>query len=97
MQTRQLRLQTDLARAANIQALVSLSSPFNIDLVRDPQMAKLWVEGAEELESYTSAKSCRSLKMNRHHNWAKGKTSDMREAMSQTGYTTDWQVARWPI
>ena len=52
LQTRQIRLQTDLARAANIQALVGLSSPFNIDLVKDPQMAKLWVEGAQEFESY---------------------------------------------
>jgi hypothetical protein len=52
LQTKQIRLQTDLARAANTQALVDLSSPFHIDLVKDPQMAKLWVEGAEEFESY---------------------------------------------
>jgi hypothetical protein len=52
LQTKQLNLQTELAKAANTQALVSLSSPFNISLIQDPQMAKLWIEGAEEFESY---------------------------------------------
>jgi hypothetical protein len=52
LQTKQLRLQTELAKAANTQALVGLSSPFNIGLIKDPQMAKLWVDGAEEFESY---------------------------------------------
>ncbi len=52
LQTKQLNLQTELAKAANTQALVGLSSPFNINLIKDPQMAKLWVEGAEEFESY---------------------------------------------
>jgi hypothetical protein len=53
LQTKQLSLQTELAKAANTQALVGLSSPFNIDLIKDPQMAKFWIEGAEEFESYS--------------------------------------------
>jgi hypothetical protein len=52
LQTKQLNLQTELAKAANTQALVSLSSPFNISLIQDPQMAKLWIEGGEDFESY---------------------------------------------
>jgi hypothetical protein len=55
LQTKQIRLQTELAKAANTQALVGLSSPFNIELVKDAQMAKLWVEGAEEFERYSKA------------------------------------------
>jgi hypothetical protein len=51
LQTKQIRLQTELTKAANTQALVGLSSPFHIDLIKDSQMAKLWVEGAEEFES----------------------------------------------
>jgi hypothetical protein len=50
--TKQLNLQTELAKAANTQALVGLSSPFNLSLIQDSQMAKLWIEGAEEFESY---------------------------------------------
>jgi hypothetical protein len=53
LQTKQLSLQTELAKAANTQALVGLSSPFNIDLIKDPQMAKFWIEGAEEFENYS--------------------------------------------
>ena len=52
LHTKQLNLQTELAKAANTQALVGLSSPFNISLIQDPQMAKLWIEGAEEFASY---------------------------------------------
>src|SRR5262245_3998196 len=52
LHTKQLNLQTELAKAANTQALVGLSSPFNISLIQDPQLAKLWIEGAEEFESY---------------------------------------------
>jgi len=52
LQTKQLKLQTELTKATNTQALVSLSSPFNIGLIQDPQMAKLWIEGAEEFASY---------------------------------------------
>jgi len=48
----QIQLQTNLAKAANTQALVALASPMNLELVKDPQMAKFWVEGAEGFENY---------------------------------------------
>lgn len=53
LQTKQIRFQTELAKAANTQTLVGLSSPFNIDLIKDPQMAKMWIEGAKEFENYS--------------------------------------------
>jgi len=59
LQTMQLNLQTELAKSANTQALVGLSSPFNIDLIKDSQMAKLWVEGAEEFENYSKIEKFR--------------------------------------
>ena len=49
---RQVRQQTDLARIANVQSLVGLSSPYNLELIKDPNMARFWVEGAEKFETY---------------------------------------------
>jgi hypothetical protein len=51
-QTLQVKQQTELARIANAQALVALSSPLNLELIKDPQIAKLWIKGAKEFESY---------------------------------------------
>jgi hypothetical protein len=51
-QTKQVKQQTDLARIANVQSLVSLSSPYNLELIKDPNMARFWVEGAEKFETY---------------------------------------------
>lgn len=51
-QTKQVRQQTDLARIANVQSLVGLSSPYNLELIKDPNMARFWVEGAEKFETY---------------------------------------------
>jgi hypothetical protein len=51
-QTKQVKQQTDLARIANVQSLVSLSSPYNLELIKDPNMARFWVEGAEKFEDY---------------------------------------------
>ncbi len=51
-QTKLVTQQTDLARNANVQSLVSLSSPYNLELITDPEMARLWVEGAEKFETY---------------------------------------------
>jgi hypothetical protein len=48
----QLRQQTALAKVANTQALVELSSPFNLDLIRDRKMAEFWVEGAQHYDKY---------------------------------------------
>jgi hypothetical protein len=47
----QLRKQSQLTRAANTQALVELSSPFNLLLIQDPEFAKLWVHGASNFDS----------------------------------------------
>ena len=55
-QTIQVRRQTELTRIANTQALVELSSPFNLELIKDAQMAALWVKGAEEYESFDEVK-----------------------------------------
>jgi hypothetical protein len=41
----QLRKQTELARAANSQSMFELSSPFNLELVRDRDFARLWLQG----------------------------------------------------
>ena len=49
---RQVTQQTDLARIANVQSLVGLSSPYNLELIKDQNMARFWVEGAEKFETY---------------------------------------------
>ena len=56
---RQLRESTRLARAANAQSLVELSSPFNLQLIQDPEMAWLWVHGARELAAMDEVKRYR--------------------------------------
>jgi hypothetical protein len=48
----QLRQQTLLARVANTQSLVELSSPFNLQLIQDPKMAEYWVHGAEQYQNF---------------------------------------------
>ena len=48
----QLRYQTALTRAANAQALVELSSPLNLQLIQDPEVAKLWINGPEHNSTY---------------------------------------------
>ncbi len=45
---RELRENSKLTRAANNQSLVELSSPFNMQLIQDKQMAELWVSGAKK-------------------------------------------------
>jgi hypothetical protein len=45
---RQLRESTRLARAANAQSLVEISSPFTMGLVQDRSMAELWLRGAHD-------------------------------------------------
>ncbi len=40
---RQLLVQTSLARAGNAQALVGLTSPFNLELIKSPELAMLMV------------------------------------------------------
>ena len=51
-QTKLVTQQTDLARIANVQSLVGLSSPYNLELIKDRDVARFWVEGAEKFETY---------------------------------------------
>lgn len=44
-QNAQLQQQTDLTRAANAQALVSLALPGNMQEMEHPEVAKLWIKG----------------------------------------------------
>jgi hypothetical protein len=48
----QVRQQTKLAKIANAQSLVGLSSPFNMQLIQDRKMAELWINGAHEHGTY---------------------------------------------
>lgn len=47
---RQLSQQSQLTRAANTQALVEPSSPFNLQLIQDRDFARLWVLGAKTFD-----------------------------------------------
>jgi hypothetical protein len=49
---KQLRQQTKLIRIANTQALVDISSPFNLELIKDPKMAALWVRGSKDYDTF---------------------------------------------
>src|SRR5450755_1500307 len=46
----QLHETTRLTRAANTQNLMGLSSPFNLQLIQDREMATLWVNGAAQYD-----------------------------------------------
>jgi len=46
----QLRKQTELARAANSQSSFELSSPFNLELIRDRDFARLWLQGPNKAD-----------------------------------------------
>jgi hypothetical protein len=45
---RELRENVKLTKAANNQSLVEISSPFNMQLIQDRQMAELWVSGTKK-------------------------------------------------
>ena len=45
----ELRVNNRLVRAANTQALVSLSSPFNLALIQDRKIAEFYARGASHL------------------------------------------------
>jgi hypothetical protein len=46
---RELRENNRLARAANTQALVSISSPFHLSVVQDRAIAELYLAGPDDL------------------------------------------------
>ena len=52
----QLIQQTKLTRIANNQALVEISSPFNLGLIKDQNMAALWVKGSKEYNGFDEVK-----------------------------------------
>jgi hypothetical protein len=45
----QLRENTKLVRTANTQKLVELTSPFNLQIAQDRDLAALWLQGARHL------------------------------------------------
>jgi hypothetical protein len=47
-----LHQQTQLTKTANAQALVELSSPFNLQLIQDQDMADFWVNGHKKYDEY---------------------------------------------
>ncbi|HYK06091.1 MAG TPA: hypothetical protein VE974_30390 [Thermoanaerobaculia bacterium] len=53
----QLRQQADLARAANSQSFVNISSEFLLHLANDPVLAELWQKGAEYEQSSVAQKA----------------------------------------
>jgi hypothetical protein len=55
----QLRQSTQLTRAANTQSLVTLSSPFNLQLAQDRKLAELWVRGSKEFAKMDEVDRCR--------------------------------------
>jgi hypothetical protein len=48
-----LRQQASFAKAANAHALTELAASLNMQLIQDPDVARLWVEGAEKFETYS--------------------------------------------
>ena len=44
----QIRQSTMLAKAANVQSLVTLSSPFNLLLAQDRKLAEVWLKGSKQ-------------------------------------------------
>jgi hypothetical protein len=46
----QLRRQTELTKAANNQALVEIWSPFNLQLVQDEELMRLWLKGSQNFK-----------------------------------------------
>jgi hypothetical protein len=49
---RQISQQTKLAKIARTQELVSLSSPFNLELINNDGMADLWVNGSKKYQGF---------------------------------------------
>jgi hypothetical protein len=60
---RQLRENTRLARAANAQSLVEISSPFTMGIIHDRGMAELWVRGAHDLAAMDEVDRRRYMSM----------------------------------
>lgn len=55
-QAQQMEQQTELTKIANTQELVNLSSRFNLELIKDPAVAALWVSGSTNYENFERVK-----------------------------------------
>ena len=76
----QLRENTRLIRTANTQKLVELSSPFNLQIAQDRDLAGLWLQGAQKLDDLDAIDRERyfnlltwwlQLHENIYHQWSK--------------------------
>jgi hypothetical protein len=47
----EIRQGNKLTKAANVQALTELSSPFNMQLIQDRQLAEFWYKGANQFDT----------------------------------------------
>lgn len=59
----QIKQQTKLTRVARAQDLVNLSSPFNLDLVKDERLALLWSNGSAGYNNFPEGKKARYKNM----------------------------------
>lgn len=76
----QLRENTNLVRNANSQKLVELSTPFNLQIAQDRELAQLWLKGTHGLEDLDEVDRERyfnlltwwlNLHENIYHQWCK--------------------------
>jgi hypothetical protein len=76
----QLKENTKLIRTANTQKLVELSSPFNLQIAQDRELAGLWLQGAQHLDALDDIDRERyfnlltwwlQLHENIYHQWSK--------------------------
>jgi hypothetical protein len=76
----QLKENTKLIRIANTQKLVELSSPFNLQIAQDRELAALWLRGAQHLDDLDEIDRERyfnlltwwlQLHENIYHQWSK--------------------------
>jgi hypothetical protein len=81
----QIRQQTRLAKVANTQSLVELSSPLNLQLIQDRNMAEYWIHGAQKYETYDDVEKYRYkslliwwliLHENIYFQWSQGLVDD---------------------
>ena len=58
---RQLRQSTELAKAANVQALVEQAGSFNSMLIQDKEIAQLWYSHGKNFKTVSDAQRYREL------------------------------------
>jgi hypothetical protein len=55
----ELRQNNKLTQAANVHRLAELASPFNLQLIQDPEMAEMWLKGADQFGAWDEVKQFR--------------------------------------